>query len=285
MSFPKLSTHKINKYRKEQDSLWAKHFHLIFRIKGERASVFTSKGSLSLEAALVIPIFFFAMLCLAFLLEMMALQVSMQNALYSVGKELSQQAYVSPMISTPSIRNHIIDHVGEERIESSMIKGGTSGIDCSHSVSNWKTAVLDLSVRYTLEIPIFMFRIPAIPCEETLRIKGWTGYAEGSVEENEDVVYITDYGIVYHEDIECTYLEIAVRGILADTIQDARNDSGGKYYACEKCGKGTHVGIFYVANYGDRYHTTLNCTKIKRNVYAVSRKEVLGRGGCSKCVK
>ncbi len=285
MSFPNISTYKINKNRKEQDSLWAKHFHLIFHIKGERASAFTSKGSLSLEAALVIPIFFFAMLCLAFLLEMMALRVTMKNALYSVGKELSQQAYASPMISTPSIRKNIVDHIGEERLERSLIRGGVKGIDCSESVSDWKSAIMNLSVRYTMEVPILMFKVPAISCEETLRIKGWTGYVDIGDTGGDDIVYITDYGTVYHEEMDCTYLEIAVRGILADTIKDARNDSGGKYYACEKCGKETHIGILYVANYGDRYHTTLNCTKIKRNIYAVLRKDVLERGGCSKCVK
>ena len=284
MSFPIISTIK-NSYRKEQNSLWATKIHLIFPNKKERTSVFASKGSLSIEAAIVIPIFFFAVLCLVFLLEMMAIRVSIQNALTSVGKELGQQAYVSAMISTPAIREKIVDHVGRERLERSMIVNGVEGIDCSNSVSNWNTAIMDLSVKYQIEIPVLMFRIPVIFCEETLRVKGWTGYVDTSNEDNKDVVYITDYGTVYHEDISCTYLEIAVRGIIAHTIGEARNQSGGKYYACEKCGKDPHCGILYVADYGDRYHSSLNCKKIQRNVYAVSRDEVLGRGGCSKCVK
>ena len=284
MSFP-LIPNKNFKVRKERDSLKATKFSLIPHTKKERASVFASKGSLSLEAAIVIPIFFFAILCLVFLLEMMAIRVSIRNALSSVGKELSQQAYVSAMISTPAVRERIVDHVGREKLDRSMIVKGADGIDCSKSTSNWNTAIMDLSVKYTVEIPVLMFRIPLMVCEENLRVKGWTGYVASGSGSESDVVYITDYGVVYHEDISCTYLDIAVRGIIASTIEDARNQSGGKYYSCEACGKGEHCGILYVSDYGDRYHTSLNCKKIQRNVYAVPRKDVLGRGGCSKCVK
>lgn len=284
MSFPIISTIKKS-YRKEKNSLKATKKYLIFPNKKERASVFASKGSLSIEAAIVIPIFFFAVICLVFLLEMMTIRVSIRNALASVGKELGQQAYVSAMISTSAIRERIVERVGRDRLKRSMITNGAEGIDCSNSTSNWNTAVMDLSVRYRIEIPVLMFRIPAIFCEETLRVKGWTGYVDTSSVESKDIVYVTDYGTVYHEEISCTYLEIAVRGIIANTIGDARNQFGGKYYACEKCGKDEHCGIFYVADYGERYHTSLNCKKIQRNVYAVSRDEVLGRGGCSKCVK
>ena len=286
MSFQYLSTYSINKRRKEQDSLGKNHFHLIFHQIKERTSVFTSKGSITLEAALVIPFFFFAMLSLVFLLEMMNIRTDMQHALHSIGKTLSQQSYVNPMLSTPGLRQRIVDQIGEERIEHSIIANGTAGVDCSDSTSDWNTAVMDLSVKYEIEIPVLLFRIPAIPCEETLRIKGWTGQNAGGEEGvHQEVVYITDYGSVYHYDMSCTYLDISIRGILADTIEDARNDSGGKYYACDTCGGGTHYGILYVANYGDRYHTTLNCSKIQRNVYAVPYEDVIGMGGCSKCVK
>ena len=286
MSFQYLSTYYKNKHRKEPDSHGKKLFHLIFHQIKERASAFTSRGSITLEAALVIPFFFFAMLSLVFLLEMMNIRTEMQNALHSVGKTLSQQSYVNPMLSTAGLRQSIVDHVGEERINDSIIANGVRGIDCGDSVSDWNTAVMDLSLKYEIEIPVLFFRIPAIACEETLRIKGWTGQNAGAGEGTyQEVVYITDYGTVYHHDMTCPYLDISIRGILADTIGDARNNSGGKYYACETCGDGTHYGILYVANYGDRYHTTLNCSKIQRNVYAVPYEDVTGMGGCSKCVK
>lgn len=273
------------KYRKELDSLLTNHFHQIFHTV-ERTSAFTSKGSITLEAALAVPIFFFAVLCLVYLLEAMAIQTTVRNALYSVGKEIAQQAYISPMISSAGIRQHIVDNIGEDRLEQSIIVGGAAGIDCSNSVSDWNTAIMDLSVQYRMEIPILMFQIPVISREETLRVKGWTGnHSTGDADGSKEVVYVTENAIVYHNDMHCTYLNPSVRGIIASTIEDARNQSGGKYYACESCGKEKHFGIFYVSNHGDRYHTSLNCSKIKRNIYAVPREDVLGLGGCSKCVK
>ena len=264
--------------RKEKDSLLAIH---------ERTSPFTSKGSITLEAAMTVPIFFFAMLCLVYLLEMMSIQTTVRNAIYSVGKEIAQQAYNSPVISTYGIEQHVIKNIGVEKLDKSIISGGSKGIDCKKSVSNWNTAVIDLSVKYQLDIPILMFRIPAISREETLRVKGWTGYAKGAEgAETQGVVYVTDYGLVYHKSKNCTYLELSVRAVSASDIEKLRNESGSKYYPCESCGGGVVTGgRVFITDYGNRYHTSLDCSKVKRNIYAVPLDEVYGLGGCSKCVR
>ena len=296
MSFLKIFTHNIpykfnnsmiHVHRKEKDSLLAIHYPLNFHKKEERASAFTSKGSITLEAAIVVPIFFFAMLCIVCLLEIMSLQTTMRNALYSVGKEIAQQAYSSPIISTYGIQQHVINNIGVDKLENSMIAGGAGGVDCSNSTSNWNTAVIDLSVRYQLEIPILMFRIPAISREETLRVKGWTGYVAGANgEATDEVVYVTDYGLVYHKSMNCTYLELAIQAVRESEIESLRSDSGARYYPCESCGSnGISGDRVYITDYGTRYHTSLDCSKVKRNIYAVPLDEVYGLGGCSKCTK
>ena len=276
------------KNRKENDSLLAIHFPLIFYkiIKRERASAFTSKGSITLEAAIVVPIFFFAMLCMVCLLEMMSIQTTMHNALYSVGKEIAQQAYSSPMISTYGIQQHIIKNIGSEKLDKSMIAGGADGINCSNSRSDWSTAVIDLSVCYDLELPILMFKIPVLSREETLRVKGWTGYVAGIYgEDANDMVYVTDYGLVYHKNMSCTYLELSIQAVGIADVENLRSDSGAKYYPCESCGSdAVSAGRVYITDYGTRYHTSLECKKVKRNIYAVPLDEVYGLGGCSKCV-
>lgn len=255
-------------------------------IHKERTSTFTSKGSITLEAALVVPIFFFAMLCMVYLLEMVAIQTSIHHALHSAGKELMEQSYVSPIISTDSIESHMVRSIGEERLEGSMIVGGATGIDCSGSRVDWNTSVIELSVQYDMEIPVLMFRIPIISKADTLRVKGWTGYvsgAEGSTEQ--ELVYVTDNGLVYHKDKNCTYLDMSVRAVDADKMDETRNKSGGKYYACGYCkNKNPDTYFYFVTNYGERYHSTLNCSRLKRNIYVVPLDEVYGKGGCSKCV-
>ena len=119
-----------------------------------------------------------------------------------------------------------------------------------------------------------------------MRVKGWTGYISGGGgTDKETIVYITDYGLVYHQDMYCTYLELSIRAVKPEEIETLRNQSGGKYYACSSCkNKEETEGILYVTDYGDRYHTSLECSKVKRNIYAVPLDEVYGLGGCSKCV-
>lgn len=293
MSFRKIPTHFNRKkfvYGKEQDSLLAKTLNqnsYIKKIYIGRTSAFTLKGSLTLEAALVVPIFFFSMLCMVYLFEMIAIQTAVETALHSVGKEIAKEAYVSPIISPHGIKQHLIQNIGEDRLERSMVSGGVNGLDCNASTSNWNTGEIQLVVRYQLELPILMFRIPAVSREETLRVKGWTGYVSGSGNlSSEEVVYITDYGLVYHKDMYCTYLELSIQAVRVEEIEDLRNQSGGKYDACSSCGKEMcEAGVVYLTAYGDRYHSSLDCSKIKRNIYAVPLEEVYGLGGCSKCTK
>ena len=95
MSFLYNLTQNMKYNRKENiDSLHSVKNTPLFVLKKERISAFASRGSLTLEAAIVVPIFFFAMLCLAYLLEMMAIQTTVRNALYSAGREVAKEVYV-----------------------------------------------------------------------------------------------------------------------------------------------------------------------------------------------
>lgn len=258
----------------------------LIRYKKERASAFTSKGSITLEAAIVVPIFFFAMLCLAYLLEMMAIETSVRNGLYSAGKHLAKQGYVQRIITSSEIEQRVIESIGPERVSNSMIAGGADGIDCSDSICNWSTGVMNLCVRYQVEVPVLIFDIKAVSGKETMRVKSWCGYVSGTEDiTRQDTVYVTDTGIVYHRDPECTYLDMSIRMVSLSGIEELRNQSGAKYYVCEACKKkASEKENCYITDYGTRYHMSLDCKKIKRNIYAISIEDAHGLGGCSKCV-
>ena len=115
-------------------------------------------------------------------------------------------------------------------------------------------------------------------------MKGWTGYERaGFLAEDEETVYITETGMVYHRDYHCNYLELSARMVPAEIVEDLRNESQGKYYPCERCAhKGAGSGV-YITDYGDRYHTSLSCSGLKRTIYAVPLSEAVGKGACSKC--
>ncbi len=274
---------------KEKDSL-LRHYLIHFipktnHLKLERASSFTSKGSITLEAAAVIPIFFLAILCMVYLFEVIAIQTAIQSALQKTGKELADEFYISPFITDQEIEDRIVSIVGEERLEDSMIAGGSSGLACENSKINSLTGEINLNVRYQIEVAIPFFRLPIRICEERLKVKAWTGRYPGfDSASGAEMVYVADYGVVYHKSLTCSYLELSVRGVTTSNVASERNQSGGRYYPCEKCDHIVPGRMVYLTDYGNRYHTSLSCSGLKRSVNLVSLQELSGLGGCSKCV-
>ena len=106
------------------------------------------------------------------------------------------------------------------------------------------------------------------------------------VEHDEDYVYITKSGKVYHCDRKCTYLKPDVREIQGKDVPLKRNSSGGKYKPCEKCCQdieAEQLARAYITTYGDRYHKTSVCPKIKRDIRRVKKSETNKLPACSKC--
>ena len=144
--------------------------------------------------------------------------------------------------------------------------------------------IMELRASYHVYLLLPVFGNVVVPMEESCRVKGWTGYERaGFLAEDEETVYITETGMVYHRDYHCNYLELSARMVPAEIVEDLRNESQGKYYPCERCAhKGAGSGV-YITDYGDRYHTSLSCSGLKRTIYAVPLSEAVGKGACSKC--
>lgn len=265
----------------------ARYYKVFSHSFKERASAFTSKASITVEAAFSVSFFFLAIMCLVCLFEIMSLQIQVKSALHSVGKEMAVEAYWNPMLFSSKVENEIVKNVGADRLEHSLIVGGSNGIDCSGSKMYRGTTIMDLCAYYQIEIPVFVFRIPVIAREEIIRVKGWSGDDDSYVlAQNREMVYVTDHGTVYHKDISCTYLELSIKAVSIDSITELRNESGGIYSLCEVCGAELKSQKnVYITDYGTRYHISLECSSIDRNIYAVPLSDVSGMGGCSKCVR
>lgn len=274
---------KNNQKRKEKDlhlALPPRPRHLI---RTERASAFTS-GSITVEAAMAVPIFFLAAVCMMYLLEIMAVQTAVRSGLHLAGRNLAKELYAVPIMQPASLETDVVTAIGADRLERSIIVGGAGGLHLEESNVSVLTGVGYLVATYEIQLPVPLFRVSGIPCREEIKIKRWCGYVRtGLGNTAEETVYVTETGLVYHKDYHCTYLDLSISPASQLEVTDMRNNYGGRYYPCERCRPPSGGKIVYITDHGDRYHGELGCSGLKRTVYAVPLSEAAGKGVCSKC--
>ena len=133
----------------------------------------------------------------------------------------------------------MINAIGARRLEISSITGGSAGIDCSSSFMSIRTVIGEITAEYQIEVPVPVFLIKGSTRTESIKIKAWTGYEKELLgNASEEIVYITETGLVYHRDYHCTYLDLSIRMVNLGEVESLRNEDGGRYYACWLCGSG-----------------------------------------------
>lgn len=295
------NTKKINSTRKEYDSFLAeknmsytsiitlqKISRIIPRFNRKRAPLCTShtmKASITVEAALAVPIFFFALLSIIYLLEIISIQMSVRSGMYETMKNLMCEVGTSVYITSGEIQEEIIQGIGVERLENSLIIDGSMGIDSSESHISLSTGIIELTVSYKVQLPIPQFGEFGLTFAESIMGKGWIGYVEGVSEIEEDTVYITDNQSVYHVDYNCSYLQLSIYSVTSGELDALTNSYGECYTPCSICGASESGGnqTIYVTENGDHYHNSLSCSGLTRTIYAVSLSDVVGKGVCSRC--
>lgn len=253
------------------------------RVSASVSETDSRKGSVTVEAAMAVPIFFLAVVSLLYLMEIMAVQTAVRSGLQYAGKEVAKEAHVITGILPSKLEGDVIHAIGAERLERSIVLGGSGGIHCDGSRMSPRTGIGELAVTYQVRLPIPIFGVPPIRYQEKMRIKAWVGYEKpGFGNENDETVYVTETGLVYHRDYHCTYLELSIHMVPSDEVEGLRNTGGGRYHPCERCMRRGGNGV-YITDTGNRYHSSLSCSGLKRTVYAVPMSEAVGKGACSRC--
>ena len=271
------------------------------------------KGSLTIEAALALPLFLFFAIAVFYFLMIIFLQSDIQLRMEETARSLGKQAYLLEQMDGLTVQEEEVD--GEtksllaagfnplviktcilkndlsNKIDSSKIKGGTDGFYTYHSAYDEQEGILDIVVHYNYEIPFLPGNLGQLKLSQRCRTHTWTGRelsrqagGKNADEQDAQTVYVTEYGSVYHLSRDCHYLDLSIHTVDAANIKEARNANGGKYYACS-CAKHTSSGTYYVTDYGTNYHADLNCSGLKRSVREVDISEVGDLHVCPKCGK
>ena len=115
----------------------------------------------------------------------------------------------------------------------------------------------------------------------------WIGYDlqgeswKGSSTEN--VVFVAKNGDVYHSRRSCSYLNPSVQTVKLSEVSGLRNGDGSRYSPCLTC---TASGeLVYITGDGERYHSTVTCSGLKRTVDCMTEAQAReqGKRSCSRC--
>lgn len=244
----------------------------------------SQKGSITIETAMILPFFFLAIICLLYMMEVMTIRTSIRNGMQYAAKQVAEEACLKPAVTPAKLEEKIVEAIGYERLDRSIIVNGSGGINCDDSRMSLITGILEMHVMYKVRLPVPAISSATVTMEDAIKVKGWCGYTRaGWGEKTDETVYITENGMVYHMDPSCNYLELSIQNVSAASLDTLRNKDQSIYHACDSCAKSGAKETVYVTDYGDRYHNSLNCSGLKRTVYAIPRSEAIGKGVCKKC--
>lgn len=271
-------------------------------------------GSMTVEAAVCLPLFLFFFLNIGSTVEIIRLHGNLQLALWEVGNRMAVYGHVlqeaSPSeeamieaaagddedswgmelagiaMSYTYVKAQILDYLGEEYLEQAPLSYGAAGLQFLES-SIWETdGRFELLVTYEVSPLTDMAGFRSFRMANRYYGHLWNGYrisgtAEQGVEQQ--YVYITDTGQVYHTDRECTHLKLSVRQVGLSEACAATNANGRRYVSCEKCARGGSRERVYITSEGDCYHFEKECPGLKRTIYTVPLNDVGDRRLCMRC--
>lgn len=276
------------------------------------------KASLTVEAALVTPLFIVVVLAFCFFFRLMQVENMLQDAISRTAEDIASYGYAYscldavaekdfdkilsgiPLASTAFrlLSNYADDYaikmlssryVNKDLLEKGRVVDGWDGISFSKSSLNDVDNCVSVLISYKVEFPFVSKIFPTL----TVSQKASAGQFSGRIsiknpeQDTSDatIVYVTPNGTVYHTFRDCTHLCLSTETVGFSEMGTLRNYKGGKYYPCEQCvrGKKTPDSV-YIYYYGDRYHYKSDCISLRRTVIETMLGEV-NLPLCSRCAE
>lgn len=269
------------------------------------------KASATVEAALVMPLYIYAVMAVTYMMQIYQIRLEVDAALYNALREQNKYNYLNyvqkekqndeiinekdinindTIVGSLSLHSVLIKNLGSEYAKEHNIKGGNSGIKII--CYSYDSSTIQAAAEYSVKNPFDIFGIGYIKVVQEFTYEVWLGekYAGdyGKDKDNTDSVFITRTGTVYHKTRNCPALNIDVKMVDFSQINNYRNKNGSIYYPCSKCKTYNNKNessyeYVYVTDYGVRYHRDENCSEINRTIIEISRNKVTGMRACRLC--
>lgn len=240
-----------------------------------------AKASYTIEAAFILPLSLLMVVFFLYFFRVLYVQWGIDYTLNKVARE--HASIISDnqtddgvlIIGQCSAAIAGLDRVSQE------VVGGVFGLD--YTRSEFGKNYINIICDYNMKNPISIFGKKNIKMCSTACSRKWIGYDPLEGDENGDYVYVTKYGQAYHKSLACPYLKPSVHGISASLVKEYRSVSGGKYSSCPICKGKKNTGTVYITDYGDVYHSSLNCSALKRSINRIKIEDAKEYHPCGKC--
>lgn len=258
-------------------------------------------GSMTLEAAMVIPLFLFFFLNLMSSVEMLRLHGNVAAALWENGRIMAVSGYAydgegsesklleagGVLLSDLAVSAALVTQLGQEYLDSSPLTHGKNGLNLLES-SYMEEDCIDIKVTYSVSPAFTTPGFRSFRMANRYYARAWTGYGVWSEVLTEvQYVYVTAYGEVYHMREDCSYLVRKAEQVSLTQVRLRRNDRGQSYQVCLQCASWAENGVVkgvYITSDGEKFHYSLECPALKRTVNSIAYEEAIKRYRlCSKC--
>ena len=253
-----------------------------------------SRGSATVEAALILPLFLCALCFLAMIGQLLLIEGEISHALSKTAMSCARQEAVKKVSGQNGEGGAVTGYITANAAFYSILQGDDLCKDCIvggrqgilvNARTDAEEEKISVTARYILKVPVPFFegaRIARKLQTERRIYSGYLPHGRDGADGDNRLVYLTDHGSVYHTSLTCTHICLRISpnslSLLALKARGIR--------PCEKCiKKGAQPGAYYITAEGDCYHSTLSCSGLKRSIRAVPRSEAGGIRPCSRCAK
>ncbi len=283
--------------------------------KERRASFFASfttkdvKAFFTLEATVVLPVIICVICAFLWIFSVLKVQMELQTALRTVSHELSEYAYLYEKVRNlpndeqeyikveeTGIERWLLGGITESYVEGRIKKflsdgkagnyivGGSGGIELESFLRIPDSeGMVDLIVTYKMKNPFLPGNLGITEYVQRSCVRAWTGYgyfSDGSEDEAEVMVYVTEYGSVYHVTRTCTHIDLSV--ICLPHLYLPLIYNNRVYTECGICMMDDGESI-YITEEGEKYHWNISCRSLRRTIYEIPIEQAGGYRPCSRC--
>lgn len=248
------------------------------------------RGSMTVEAAVVVPLLILFILHMGSCMEMLRLHGRLEYALWQTGRELTLFGTVQGAEEIPElavsylyVNGRVQQLLGRNYLDTSPLAHGSRELTYLASEYLEEDECVSIVVTYQVCPQITCFPFPYFRMCSRYYGRAWTGYAVGDNGREKVYVYVTEDGEVWHSRADCSYLKPSVFETQPEKVWTLRNVDGERYRPCSRCEDQPVGDLVYLTREGNRIHTVRDCPALLRRIHAVVWQEDMPCRPCSRC--